>query len=322
MPALSIIIPVFNSESHLVQCIDSVLTQDFDDFEILLINDGSTDRSGMLCDEYAGRYDNVHAFHKKNEGVSIARNKGIELAQGEYVIFVDSDDWLEKDALSYLMNQEKKADLIFFGSVFRSVNENVIFYCPRFCIYNGIKEVQEGLLDLIINPKYPDYLGFTWNKVFKHCILKEYNIRFVGNLSYREDEAFTLQYAAHCSDLVTLPGIVYNYRVSNLGLTGKWHSKDEFLLLSHAYLACLTFYTDKKIQEYIASQIARNYLNAIKRTVNVKERNLIIEKLWMFYHNENVSYMTLKIKSVYRYLLGLSSDGFMKIYMNVKLLFK
>lgn len=322
MPALSIIIPVFNSESHLVQCVDSVLAQNFDDFEILLINDGSTDRSGMLCDEYAGRFDNVHAFHKKNEGVSIARNKGIELAQGEYVIFVDSDDWLEKDALSFLMNQEKKADLIFFGSAFHSENENVILYCPKFCMYHGFRKVQEGILDLIINPKYPDYLGFTWNKVFKHCILKEYNIRFVEQLSYREDEAFTLQYAVHCSDLVTLPDIVYNYRVSNLGLTRKWHSEDEFLLLSHAYLACLTSYPDKKIQEYIALQIARNYLNAIKRTVNVKKRNAIIEELWMFYHNENVSYMTLEIKSVYRYLLRLSSARFMKIYMNVKLLFK
>ena len=207
MPTLSIIIPVYNSEKYLKQCLDSILAQASDDFEILLIDDGSTDFSGKLCDEYASRYNNIYVFHEKNRGVSAARNKGIERAQGEYVIFVDSDDWLEKNALSFLMAQESDVDLIFYGSSFHSVNGNVTLYSPNLCICHGFSEVQEGMIDLITNPKYYDYLGFTWNKVFRSNILKEYNIRFIENLSYREDEVFTLHYAHYCKKLMILPNI-------------------------------------------------------------------------------------------------------------------
>lgn len=322
MPALSIIIPIFNSENYLRQCVDSILAQTFSDFEILLINDGSTDSSGILCDEYACQYNNIYVLHKENEGVSIARNSGVELAQGEYIVFVDSDDWLEKDALSFLMREEVMPDLMFYGSSFHLSNEKVHSYCLNYCVYYGFAEVQKGIVDLITNPSYPDYLGYTWNKVFKRSILQENNIRFVKKLSYREDEAFTLQYASHCKNLITLPNVVYNYRVSDTGLTKKKHTKNEFLLLSYDYQNSLLFYTDEKLQNYISSQIARNYLNAIKRIVNAKERNVIIEELWMFYHNKRVSDMPLKIKSVYHHLLVLPSSCFMKIYMNIKLLFK
>lgn len=322
MPTLSIIIPVYNSEKYLKQCLDSILAQASDDFEILLIDDGSTDFSGKLCDEYASRYNNIYVFHEKNRGVSAARNKGIERAQGEYVIFVDSDDWLEKNALSFLMAQESDVDLIFYGSSFHSVNENVTLYSPNLCICHGFSEVQEGMIDLITNPKYYDYLGFTWNKVFRSNILKEYNIRFIENLSYREDEVFTLHYAHYCKKLMILPNIVYNYRVSDTGLTKKKHTYDEFLLLSHAYQKSLIYYTDKRLQEYMILQIIRNYLNAIKRISNIRKRNTIIKELWVFYQEKNIFDMSLKIKSVYRHLLCLPSAWFMNIYMSIKLLFK
>lgn len=235
---------------------------------------------------------------------------------------MDSDDWLEKNALSFLMAQESDVDLIFYGSSFHSVNGNVTLYSPNLCICHGFSEVQEGMIDLITNPKYYDYLGFTWNKVFRSNILKEYNIRFIENLSYREDEVFTLHYAHYCKKLMILPNIVYNYRVSDTGLTKKKHTYDEFLLLSHAYQESLIYYTDKRLQEYMILQIIRNYLNAIKRISNIRKRNTIIKELWVFYQEKNIFDMSLKIKSVYRYLLCLPSAWFMNIYMSIKLLFK
>ena len=105
------------------------------------------------------------------------------------------------------MAQESDVDLIFYGSSFHSVNGNVTLYSPNLCICHGFSEVQEGMIDLITNPKYYDYLGFTWNKVFRSNILKEYNIRFIENLSYREDEVFTLHYAHYCKKLMILPNI-------------------------------------------------------------------------------------------------------------------
>lgn len=321
MPALSIIIPVFNSENYLAECINSILAQSFTDFELLLINDGSTDLSGAICDEFAVRYSNVHVFHKNNGGVSSARNKGIEQAQGEYIIFVDSDDWLECSALSFLMTPEILADLVFFGSTFHLPNGDVISYIPEYAKYSSFSEVQNGVVNLITSERHPDYLGFTWNKVFKKGIIKVHNIRFVDHLSYREDEAFTLQYASCCDTLVTVPYVVYNYRVLNSGLTRKQHTKDEFLLLSHAYQESLCGYTERRLQEYVATQIARNYLNAIKSGIDRKERNVIIDELWTFFREEKKADMQLKIKSVYRYLLGCPTSCLMKLYMSIKLIF-
>ena len=99
MPKISVIVPVYNTEKYLNRCIDSILAQTFTDFELLLIDDGSTDCSGKICDEYAAKDSRVRVFHKENGGVSSARNMGLDNAQGEWITFVDSDDWVHEDFL-------------------------------------------------------------------------------------------------------------------------------------------------------------------------------------------------------------------------------
>lgn len=99
---VSIIIPVYNATQHLNQCLDSILNQDFNDFELLLINDGSTDTSGEICDDYAGKDKRIKVFHQNNAGVSAARNKGIENANGEWITFMDSDDYIQKNYFEIL----------------------------------------------------------------------------------------------------------------------------------------------------------------------------------------------------------------------------
>ena len=103
-PAISVIVPVYNKEPYLHRCIDSILSQTFTDFELLLIDDGSTDRSGEICDAYAGKDKRVRVFHKENGGVSSARNKGIQKANGEWIIFLDADDYFLLDALRLLLD--------------------------------------------------------------------------------------------------------------------------------------------------------------------------------------------------------------------------
>ena len=97
MPKISVIVPVYNTEKYLHRCIDSILAQTFTDFELLLIDDGSKDNSGAICDEYAAKDSRVRVFHKENGGVSSARNLGLDNVRGEWVTFVDSDDWVEKE---------------------------------------------------------------------------------------------------------------------------------------------------------------------------------------------------------------------------------
>ena len=114
IPSISVISPIYNMERLLSKCIDSILAQTFNDFELILIDDGSTDRSGVICDEYATRDSRIKVIHKKNEGVSIARQLGIDFAQGEYTIHIDPDDWVEPKMLEELYKKAKSehADMV------------------------------------------------------------------------------------------------------------------------------------------------------------------------------------------------------------------
>lgn len=125
MPKVSIIVPIFNAEMFLNTCIDSVLSQTFSDFELLLIDDGSIDSSGMICDEYLAKDSRVRVFHKANAGVSSARNIGLDNAQGKYVIFIDADDyWLENSALEQLVQTAEKFDLDLVRGEYRAVTRD------------------------------------------------------------------------------------------------------------------------------------------------------------------------------------------------------
>ena len=117
-PKISVIVPVYKAEAYLHRCVDSILAQTFQDFEVLLIDDGSPDRSGEICDEYARKDKRVRVFHKENGGVSSARNMGLDNARGEYVCFVDSDDWLDEEMFAIICSfflSNKQIDILFWG---------------------------------------------------------------------------------------------------------------------------------------------------------------------------------------------------------------
>ena len=113
-PAVSIIVPVYNAETTLRHCVDSILSQEFTDFELLLVDDGSQDSSGSICEEYAGRDARVRVIHQENSGVSAARNNALDRARGEYLQFLDSDDWITPDATRLLVRtaREHQCDLV------------------------------------------------------------------------------------------------------------------------------------------------------------------------------------------------------------------
>ncbi|WP_336876205.1 glycosyltransferase family 2 protein [Sphingobacterium multivorum] len=125
-PLLSVIIPVFNVEGYLSKCIDSVLNNNFSSIEIILVNDGSTDNSGDVCNAYAEKFDFIYAFHKENQGVSSSRNYGLDKAIGEWIYFMDSDDWISSDTFT-ILKEKSEFDIIQFG--YKKVNEqgNVLF---------------------------------------------------------------------------------------------------------------------------------------------------------------------------------------------------
>lgn len=190
---ISIIVPIYNTEAYLPECVDSILAQTHTDFELLLVDDGSTDKSGEICDEYEQKDSRVCVFHKKNGGVSSARNLGLENAQGEWVCFVDSDDTIPEDALShYSQNIEQSIDLIF--SKYKIIDEKGTML-REYCAFDSSREfTRQDFLKIMYVPE-GNYQGYIWNKLFRMSVIQEHAIRFNEQIFFNEDRLFTTQYA-------------------------------------------------------------------------------------------------------------------------------
>ena len=179
-PAISIIVPVYNVEAYLPRCVDSILNQTFSDFELILVDDGSPDHCGAICDEYAGRDPRIHVIHQENAKISAARNAGIDLAAGEWITFVDSDDWIHKDFLKVLINGTK-AD-----------TDIVICKC---LITSGEQAADVGFSDVAfrdasINDVYADRIASTrsWGRLIRRSRIG--SLRYIPGTEPTEDSAF------------------------------------------------------------------------------------------------------------------------------------
>jgi glycosyltransferase involved in cell wall biosynthesis len=233
-PNVSVIVPVYNVEHYLKKCIDSLLSQSFDDFEIILINDGSTDNSASICEEYALNNPRIRLFHQKNTGASAARNLGIDNACGEYICFVDSDDWVESNYLSDFFNikfkKENKLMIIQTNIFYEYADE------PKKSNWHSVKYPQDIYTDdEIINAlMLSDFLvkadGGPVGKLFQRELLNQYNIRFSTKISAYEDVIFCLKYISNINYLYISDGRNYHYmhRFSNISLSKKIHPYYEY----------------------------------------------------------------------------------------------
>lgn len=260
---VSIIIPVYNVEKYLAQCIESILAQTYTDFELILINDGSTDKSGEICENYAKKDSRVLVVHKKNGGVSSARNIGIEHATGKWINFIDSDDWISPDYFEKLMQDSQIADLTFWGFTIHNPDGSQTEYKPLEQNAYGRKNIELVLAYLKQNQQQIEYLGYTWNKLFKTSIIKEKKIKFIENLSTREDEIFTLSYASHINSIKVKSSPSYNYRKLNSGLTYKKNSTDEYLILVKQLTEILYQYSNKQLLLAEENSILIHLFNAL-----------------------------------------------------------
>ncbi len=203
-PLISVIVPVYNAEAYLHRCVDSLLAQTFRDFEILLIDDGSPDKSGDICDQYARQDDRIRVFHKGNGGVSSARQLGIELAKGEYSIHCDPDDWVETNMLEELYNKAKAtaADMVICDFFVDSTQSTTICKQPIKSNYSN-----DVLIQLLENELH----GSTCNKLIKHSLYSQYNVHFPNSIDYCEDYCVMIQLLQHKLHIEYLPKAFYHY---------------------------------------------------------------------------------------------------------------
>lgn len=209
MPKISVIVPVYNVEKYLNRCVDSILNQTFEDFELILVNDGSPDNCGNICDEYAQKDNRVKVIHKKNGGVSSARNAGIDTAQGEYIMFVDSDDWINENMLNDMYNMPDSDMKV--SSIRMIGKDNSTEYIIDTKMYT-----QEDLLIGFFSEAFPIicFCG-PWCKLYKKDIIFNNAIRFNEYMSLGEDTYFNLNYIKHCKSIYTSEQIYYYYMREN-----------------------------------------------------------------------------------------------------------
>ena len=217
-PTISVIVPVYNTEKYLQHCIDSVLAQTFTDFELILVDDGSTDSSPAICDEYAKKDIRVRVFHKENGGVSSARNVGIEKAEGEWICFVDGDDYICD--YFHLIQPYTHYDLITGAyKEFGAYNSYNGVTCNK--VYN-LAEDAFGLLDFSPSDRTKTPYLSSCMHLFKKEIIDNHIIRFNENLKIGEDTIFVTHYATYCKNAMQTSNIFYMYRKDDIPYTVKY----------------------------------------------------------------------------------------------------
>lgn len=169
---ISVVVPIYNVSQYLSQCIDSILTQSYQDLEIILVNDGSTDECPLLCDEYKGKDSRVRVVHKKNRGLSDARNAGLRIAKGEWIYFVDSDDWLDSDAIQklYQFAVENKCDVV-QGGLYYAYHDHLLYRkAGKKEQKRTVLERNDAMRELIINDRVKN---FAWGKLYKADLIRD-----------------------------------------------------------------------------------------------------------------------------------------------------
>jgi glycosyltransferase involved in cell wall biosynthesis len=241
MPSISVIVPVYNVEKYLHACINSIVNQSFVDFELILIDDGSTDDSGSICDFEADKDSRITVLHKHNEGVSVARNTGIAHASCKWITFIDSDDTIENDYLEklYIKVQHDDCDLITNGIRFDYENHSVDCRLDETSSINLNNE--SGFMYMIDQ----ELITSPVAKLYRRELLLKENIQFNPSLSYGEDRDFNLKYLNVANIARSSSYVGYNYRIYSPGSLSKKNHNQRFMN-DYTYWRKLKEFTDIK----------------------------------------------------------------------------
>lgn len=266
MKIVSIIIPVYRTEKYLRQCLDSVLAQTYKNIEVIVVDDGSPDGSGQICDEYSSEHQNIVVIHKENEGLSIARNDGIVKSTGEYLFFLDSDDYISPTCIETLVTSAEKGFLSVIGYQLDIEAESRI-YTPKqaYGVYNTIIDYYYDFANLFAT-KY----NFSWGKLYRSDIIKNNGLRFNQSMALVEDVVFNQDYYKYWDEGIELVNDNgYYYRQHGSSTLSKAFNPKMFEWNEYAYNAIRKrliesgTYTDKNKRHFL-SNVLGNYLYSFR----------------------------------------------------------
>ena len=283
MPKLSVIVPVYNTEKYLRECIDSILTQTFTDFELILVDDGSTDGSGIICDEYAGKDSRVRVIHQENGGVTRARKSGARCACGTYFSFIDSDDWIHPEMFEQMIENgmEAKSDIV-VCDVCLEYEERTEFL-PSLAeegVYHKDKLRDKIFPTMLMDDKYrrPGILGSSCNKIFQRKVFEKVFWQVDDSFTYAEDALFCYAALLESECVFVLRKPLYNYRQHSASAMHQYNGKKYYENARRSYYAFQEFLQNRGVD--ISGQLAL-YISV--NAVGVMRRVLLFDKqtvLW------------------------------------------
>lgn len=273
-PLCSIIVPIYNVEALLPRCIDSLIGQQYQNIEIILVNDGSTDSSEVVCREYLNRDSRIKLINKENGGLSSARNAGLKLSKGEYIFFVDSDDYVTSDFCSVGVDGflNHNADVVIFGfnNIFVDTNKVIKKHCRKSRVISKEEALKGTLIDGYIN-------SLAWNKAYKRELFD--NIKYPEGMVF-EDVGTTYKIFDKANTIYISSNITYNYELRNGSISNKWWSNDkkinDFFTLRSEQLQ----FINKSYPSLIKLSYATTGFVAIMAHIYLKEKNELIEN-WL-----------------------------------------
>ena len=250
---ISVIIPVYNVEQYLEKCLDSILNQTYKNIEIILVNDRSIDKSGLICDEYSRKYNNIRVFHNENGGVSSARNLGIDNATGQYLAFIDPDDYIDVNMYEILVEKivETNSDIAMCSFVYVKEHENIVEdNSDEIIIFD-----KEEVLNRYFNRVKPFNASFLWNKLFKRELFEK--DRLDVELKIQEDTEILLRIYDKVNSVVYIASPLYLYLIRNGAATEGRISKKKVNM--DIALLKIFEYTKRNISKYKSAALS-NYV--------------------------------------------------------------
>lgn len=250
---LSIIIPIYNSEKNLERCLSSLESQTNKNFEVILIDDGSMDDSANICKQYCSDNSNFKYFYQKNGGPGAARNTGLRNSTGEFISFVDSDDYISLKYVETIL-KNMKCDILFFSSIHQTINRK-----DKVHSYNN--NTNATFLSILLEQdEYWDF-AYTWNKCFKKDIITSHNLCFDENIHHAEDELFTLEYINNTNQINTINDAIYFYQVG-IGISSELSSLNEFKIINYRIAQISNKFKDTETSFYLKIRVINYWFNA------------------------------------------------------------
>lgn len=297
MPEFSIIIPIYKIEDYLCECIDSILNQDYNDYEIILVDDGSPDSCPRICDEYAAKDSRIKVIHQQNSGVSAARNNGIEAAKGRYFWFVDGDDGITDGAFEVIRSFfSYDFDVLSFDNIPQAeFSQTETADGKRYAVI--CDEEEKSKLIRISNGG--GFLPYSWKKIFKASFIKNNGIKFDSRLKYGEDSVFNFEAFIRADRIVFSEACVYSYRKRRDGASKKVDEIFSFDSFTQLELNCRL--RDEIFEKYGRKSDAYYYKD---------KSDFILETLLIYVLNQKI--YRSKSKNKYRIFKKVSSSEFIQ----------